>query len=93
MEFNSKVWLKKVKESMDSRRWDQPLLCATFSNLSGVIMGPELGSPSVEETLHRIDPSTPANQIYNDLIALELAVSLEELNLQLRDYPLPLLHM
>ncbi|KAI9362419.1 golgi-body localization protein domain-containing protein [Zopfochytrium polystomum] len=93
MAFNSDTWITRIRETSAKRNWNHPLFTAKFKNLSGLIFTPELPCDTIEQTLHFIDPTTPFDRKYNDLIALGLVITLDEVHVQLRDIPLPLLHI
>ncbi|KAI8850691.1 RNA pol II promoter Fmp27 protein domain-containing protein [Chytridium lagenaria] len=65
-EFNAKAWADKIRKTFP--RVKKPLLKATISNVSVDLIAPILPASFVEESLHIIDPETPKDRIYEELI-------------------------
>ncbi|KAJ3064932.1 hypothetical protein HDU98_011668 [Podochytrium sp. JEL0797] len=89
-EFNSKSWIRRISKS--SKEFP-PLLSATVLNLNVVVTPPTMPCATIEETIHYIDPQTPVELEYDDLIARDVCLSISELRLQLRDFPSPFVHV
>jgi hypothetical protein len=94
-EFNSRSWIQKVNElkAQEEGCKHPPLFRIALSNVNFRVSLPTLPAETLEESLHIIDPTTPADTIYNDIVPLFLSIALEELVVQIRDFPLPLLHI
>ncbi|KAI9334430.1 golgi-body localization protein domain-containing protein [Obelidium mucronatum] len=89
-EYNSKSWIKRISKATKEF---PPLLNATVTNLNVVVTPPTMPLPTIEETINFIDPSTPVEIDYDDLICRDVSMSISELLLQLRDFPVPFLHV
>ncbi|KAJ3024866.1 UNVERIFIED_CONTAM: hypothetical protein HDU68_007691 [Siphonaria sp. JEL0065] len=89
-EYNSKSWIRRISKATKEF---PPLLNATIMNLNVVVTPPTMPRPTIEETINYIDPSTPIAIDYDDLICRDVSMSISELLLQLRDFPVPFLHV
>ncbi|KAJ3286998.1 hypothetical protein HDU79_006035 [Rhizoclosmatium sp. JEL0117] len=89
-EYNSKSWIKRISKANTDF---PPLLNATIINLNVVVTPPTMPCPTIEETIHYIDHETPVELEYDDLICRDVSMSISELVMQLRDFPVPLVHV
>ncbi|KAJ3115920.1 hypothetical protein HDU96_010866 [Phlyctochytrium bullatum] len=87
-EFNSKSWLEKIKKTLP--RVKKPLFTLTIQDITAEATCPNLPAPTIEESLHAIDPNTPNDRIYDELIPRKVKICLEQMEIKIRDYPLPL---
>ncbi|KND00922.1 uncharacterized protein SPPG_04022 [Spizellomyces punctatus DAOM BR117] len=93
-EFNSRAWLDRIRNShAHPDAWFPPLMTAVFTDLSVRLSAPSLPASTVEESLHKMDPNTPARALYDDLIPRDVTINLGEMSLRIRDYPLPIVHI
>ena len=89
-EFNSKTYIEAIKRSGDTY---PPLVHVRFTFVTGRAGPPTLPCETIEETLHQLDNQTPLRQIYDDLLAFDIAVEFKSAKFQLRDFTHPLLHV
>ncbi|KAJ3415500.1 hypothetical protein HDV05_004702 [Chytridiales sp. JEL 0842] len=94
-EFNSKTWVQRINEAKAKEENAEipALFSVTMSNVKVAVALPTLPAETLEESIHLIDPLTPANIVYSDIVPLFMSVALEELSVQLRDYPIPLINI
>ncbi|KAJ3029242.1 hypothetical protein HK097_005837, partial [Rhizophlyctis rosea] len=74
-------------------KWFPPLLVATFQGVSVRVSAPSLPAQDIETSLHILDPSTPPDLIYDELIPRNICWSMKGLEIRLRDYPIPFIHI
>ncbi len=67
-----------------------PLFKVTAHKVVLILSAPLLPKETVEETLNFMDYSTPPNLIYEELIPRDLTLKLADLDVKLRNYPVPL---
>ncbi|KAI8620772.1 golgi-body localization protein domain-containing protein [Chytriomyces sp. MP71] len=89
-EYNSKSWIRRI---FRAKKEFPPLLRATLSKLNVVVTSPTLPGASIEESIHFIDAETPVAVEYDDLIARNILATVDDVCLQLRDYPVPLVRI
>ncbi|KAI9095836.1 golgi-body localization protein domain-containing protein [Phlyctochytrium arcticum] len=92
-EFNSRSWLENIAASKEAPDWPPPLMTTVISKFSVELTPPTLPAETVEDSLHILDADTPARNIYDELKARNILITMGGLSLRLRDYHLPLLHL
>ncbi|CEQ42515.1 SPOSA6832_04335, partial [Sporobolomyces salmonicolor] len=70
-----------------------PLARATFHDLRFVVSKPSFGHDGLADFLHDVGKGLPTDTTFTLLVPLHFAWKMEEARVQLRDYPLPLLHI
>ncbi|KAJ3139419.1 hypothetical protein HK100_011560 [Physocladia obscura] len=90
-EYNSRSWIKKIS-TLRNKEFPA-LLTATISEFSVVVTPPTLPCKYIEESINFIDPQTPIELEYDDLIARNVSLSISEICFQLRDFPIPFVHV
>ena len=70
-----------------------PLARATFQDLHLAITKPSFPLDQLPEYLHKVGKGLPKDTRFTLLIPLHISWQMEEFRVQLRDYPLPLLHI
>ncbi|CDR46544.1 RHTO0S12e05996g1_1 [Rhodotorula toruloides] len=70
-----------------------PLARATFHGLSFVITKPSFGEDGLHDFLHDVGKGLPRDTRFTLLVPLHFSWTMEEARFQIRDYPLPLLHV
>ena len=88
-EFNSRSWIEVVQKFRASNA-GHALFKASAHDIVIVLDPPKLPAPTVEESLNVLDYTTPANLKYDELIARQIKVTIADLEVNLRDYPTPL---
>lgn len=69
------------------------LMAATVSDLGIIIDKPSFAYEDLSKFLHDVGKGMPMDMKYGMLIPMSLKVSMGEVRVSLRDYPLPLLHV
>ncbi|KAI5479861.1 hypothetical protein MNV49_002419 [Pseudohyphozyma bogoriensis] len=70
-----------------------PLARATFQDLRFVITRPSFGEEGLADYLHDVGKGLPRDTQFTLLVPIHFSWKMEEARVQLRDYPLPLLHI
>lgn len=70
-----------------------PLFSMTFSGLDVVLDKPSFALEHLPDFVHRVGRGMPKDTQYGLLIPISLNWKMDEARIQLRDYPLPLLHV
>jgi hypothetical protein len=70
-----------------------PLARATFHGLELVVSKPSFGDEGLRDYLHEVGGGIPRDSTFSLLIPVHLSWKMEEARFQVRDYPLPLLHV
>ncbi|KAI8909298.1 golgi-body localization protein domain-containing protein [Powellomyces hirtus] len=93
-EFDSRAWIDRMRKTKAHAPSGFPaLLNARFANLTVVLTRPVLPAETVEESLNVMDPTTPPDALYAELIPRNINVSLAQLSMQIRDYAYPLVYI
>ncbi|GAA5985789.1 hypothetical protein JCM10908_007112 [Rhodotorula pacifica] len=70
-----------------------PLARATFHGLELIVSKPSFGENGLRDYLHDVGNGLPRDSTFSLLIPVHMSWKMEEARFQLRDYPLPLLHI
>ncbi|BGP51898.1 Protein SABRE [Rhodotorula kratochvilovae] len=70
-----------------------PLARGTFHGVSLVVAKPSFGDEGLGDFLHDVGKGLPRDTVFSLIIPLHLSWKMHEARFQLRDYPLPLLHV
>ncbi|KAI8818444.1 golgi-body localization protein domain-containing protein [Fimicolochytrium jonesii] len=89
-EFNARAWIDRLRKAHKETEGPPPLMHTTITNIQVAIDPPVLLANSIEQTLHIIDPATPANALYDEQIPRNVTISMHSLKMQIRDYSAPL---
>ncbi|ODQ67606.1 hypothetical protein NADFUDRAFT_4755, partial [Nadsonia fulvescens var. elongata DSM 6958] len=69
-----------------------PLMCLYMKNIDFVIDAPRYEGNDIKKFMYDIGKGQPYNSEYSILFPMYLNLNMDELRVQLRDYPLPFLH-
>jgi hypothetical protein len=89
-EFDSDSYVKKIAENPTT---DPPLLVIEWTGIVGTIRGPRPGvlpGATIEESLHKMDASTPIDQKYDMLHPREICIAATCYSARMRDYSFPI---
>jgi hypothetical protein len=89
-EFNTQAYVNKIKEKPTT---DPPLLFIEWTGIVGTIRGPRQGlfpGTTIEESLHKMDSSTPIDQKYDMLHPREINIAATSYTGRMRDYSFPI---
>ncbi|GJN94531.1 hypothetical protein Rhopal_007614-T1 [Rhodotorula paludigena] len=70
-----------------------PLARGTFHNVSFVVTRPSFADNQLGDFLHDVGKGLPRDTVFSLLVPLHISWKMDEARFQLRDYPLPLLHV
>lgn len=70
-----------------------PLSRATFRGLELVVARPSCGEEGLADYLHDVGNGLPRDTVFSLIIPVHLTWKMQEARFQIRDYPLPLLHI
>jgi hypothetical protein len=94
-ELNSNAWIARCRQAEKDASQGTPTLFEWTCKLIFLrACAPVLPVPdNIGRSLHALDPDTPSTISYTSVIARQVSLDFDELLVQLRDYPCPLLHI